>query len=229
VIAMTEAEWLACTDPKSMLRVLQDRASDRKLRLFDCACCRRAWHLLTDPRSRTAVEVAERFVDGAANAQLLSDAFEVACDAVPESLGPVSRDAYLIIHAAEVAAGLAYPAPYYEGGEQYGVTDFSARVGEGPEQADLAEEQAEADLVQDIFGNPFRLSHIDPAWLAWNDGTVVEMAQTIYDDRAFDRLSILADALEEAGCTDDDILTHCRGPGPHALGCWVVDLLLGKT
>jgi hypothetical protein len=62
----------------------------------------------------------------------------------------------------------------------------------------------------------------------WNESTVTELAQAIYTDRAFDRLPILADALEEAGCTDAAILEHCRGPGPHVRGCWVVDLLLGK-
>jgi hypothetical protein len=69
---------------------------------------------------------------------------------------------------------------------------------------------------------------VGPSWLAWNDGTVVKLAQGIYDDRAFDRLPVLADALEEAGCDDADILDHCRRPGEHVRGCWVVDLLLGK-
>jgi hypothetical protein len=85
-----------------------------------------------------------------------------------------------------------------------------------------------ASMRREIFGNPFRPVAIAPAWLAWNDGTVPKLAQTIYDDRRFDLLPILADALEEAGCDHADILTHCRGPGPHVRGCWVVDLLLGK-
>jgi hypothetical protein len=69
---------------------------------------------------------------------------------------------------------------------------------------------------------------LDPAWLAWNAGTVRKMAQAIYDDRAFDQLPILADALEEAGCANRDILDHCRSGGDHVRGCWVIDLLLGK-
>jgi hypothetical protein len=69
---------------------------------------------------------------------------------------------------------------------------------------------------------------VDPAWLAWNGGTVVKLAEAIYAGRAFDRMPILADALEEAGCADANFLDHCREPGPHALGCWIVDLLLGK-
>jgi hypothetical protein len=69
---------------------------------------------------------------------------------------------------------------------------------------------------------------VAPSSLVWQDGTVPKLAQSIYDERTFDRLPILADALEEAGCDDTDILGHCRGPGPHVHGCWVVDLLLGK-
>ena len=84
------------------------------------------------------------------------------------------------------------------------------------------------DLLRDIFGNPFRLSTIEPDWLTWNDRTVPKLAQAIYDDRRYDIMPILADALEEAGCTDAAILDHCRGPGPHVRGCWVVDLILGK-
>jgi hypothetical protein len=83
-------------------------------------------------------------------------------------------------------------------------------------------------LVHDIFGNPFRPAALDRSWLTWNDSTVAKMAQAVYDERVFDRLPVLADALEEAGCTNADILNHCRQPGVHVRGCWVLDLLLGK-
>jgi hypothetical protein len=83
-------------------------------------------------------------------------------------------------------------------------------------------------ILRDIFGNPFRPITINPAWLSWNEGTIPKIAQAIYDERAFDRMPILADALEEAGCTNADILSHCRQPGEHVRGCWVVDLILGK-
>jgi hypothetical protein len=84
-------------------------------------------------------------------------------------------------------------------------------------------------LLRDIIGPlPFRTVLVAPTWLAWNDGAILKMAQLIYDDRAFDRLPLLADALEDAGCTDADILAHCRSGGEHVRGCWVVDLLLGK-
>ena len=81
-------------------------------------------------------------------------------------------------------------------------------------------------ILRCIFGNPFRAGTCDTAW---QTATVTSLAQAIYDERAFDRLPILADALEDAGCTNADILSHCRGPGPHVRGCWVVDLLLGRS
>jgi len=84
-------------------------------------------------------------------------------------------------------------------------------------------------MLREIFGNPFRLVFVSPSWLAWNDGTVVKIAQGIYSDRAFDRLPILADALEEAGCHDEDLLRHCRRKGGHSPGCWVLDHLLGRS
>jgi hypothetical protein len=80
-----------------------------------------------------------------------------------------------------------------------------------------------------VICNPFRPCTVSPSWLAWNDGAIRKMAQSIYDDRAFDRLPLLADALEEAGCADAALLGHCRSGGEHVRGCWVVDLLLGKS
>jgi hypothetical protein len=92
-----------------------------------------------------------------------------------------------------------------------------------------AENSAQASLLRDIVGNPFWTSNLDPLWLSWNGGTVQQLARAIYDERRFDDLPVLADALEDAGCTDAAILNHCRGPGPHVRGCWVLDLLLGKS
>ena len=83
--------------------------------------------------------------------------------------------------------------------------------------------------MREIFPNEFHSVTSDPSWLTWKDCTIRKLAQYIYRDRAFDRLLILADALEDAGCDNADILAHCRGPGPHVRGCWVVDLLLGKS
>jgi hypothetical protein len=81
------------------------------------------------------------------------------------------------------------------------------------------------DIARCVFGNPFRPITADPAWLT---STVKQIAEAIYQDRAFDRLPVLADALEEAGCDRAEILDHCRSGVEHVLGCWIVDLLLGK-
>jgi hypothetical protein len=94
--------------------------------------------------------------------------------------------------------------------------------------AESAEKRAQCALLRDVFGNPFRPVRAEPAWLAWDGGTVAKLAHAIYDGRRFSELPYLGDALEEAGCADETVLRHCRGPGPHVRGCWVLDLLLGK-
>jgi hypothetical protein len=107
--------------------------------------------------------------------------------------------------------------------------DADGSFGPGIKRILDRETRAQCILIRDIFGNPFRPQpSIDSSWLSWNDGIVSKLAKAIYDDRAFDRLPILADALEEAGCTNADILEHCRQPGEHVRGCWGVDLVLGK-
>jgi hypothetical protein len=88
--------------------------------------------------------------------------------------------------------------------------------------------QSQLLLPRDIFGNPFRAVAVDPLWLQWNGATVPNLARSIYEGRRFGELPVLADALEEAGCTDADLLTHCRRPGDHVRGCWAVDALLGQ-
>src|SRR5262249_15629562 len=84
----------------------------------------------------------------------------------------------------------------------------------------------ELDIFRDIFGNPFRPVVVNPSWLT---SDVRTLAEGIYQERAFDRMPILADALQDAGCDNDDILNHCRSDAPHVRGCWVVDLVLGKS
>jgi hypothetical protein len=106
--------------------------------------------------------------------------------------------------------------------------DFAVReVGKGGRVHEAAlENKGQTDLLREIIGNPFRPISVDARWLT---STVVALAHAIYDDRTFGRLPILADALEEAGCTNADILNHCRQLGEHVRGCWVIDLLLGKS
>jgi hypothetical protein len=207
---MTEAEWLECTDPERMLKFLRRKASERKLRLFACACCRRIWRFLPDKRSRKAVEVAERYADGKADEDRLGSACEDAVEAAE-----TGRGADAAAHASDIspvdAKYVAFEAAW-----------AARRTDDSPPTEEFV---AQAELLRDIIGNPFRPVTVDPSWLTH---TVTALAKGIYDKRAFDRLPILADAPEEAGCANADILAHCRKPGEHLRGCWVVDLLLGK-
>ena len=226
---MTEVEWLACTGPQKMLEFLRGKASDRKLRLFVCACCRRIWHKLTDKQGRRAVEVAERLADGQA------DPAEVAAARTEiEELLRIKDQAYTEEAQLSEAAFLygymdQWPCLLAESAVAKDVTTERVNFAVDARNNLPADSRPLVEFLHDIFGLlPFRPVTIPPSSLLWNDGTVVTLAQGIYEDRAFDRLPILADALEEAGCTNADILAHCREPGPHVRGCWVVDLLLGK-
>jgi hypothetical protein len=202
-IVTTEAEWMSCSYPSSILNFLRKKGSDRKLRLFACACYRRVWDLLTDQASRNAVEIAELFADGKASAHSLRVARQ-------DRGGPLNARFWVTRSRAFDAAR--------------GATSFEYRLGGSGFQFPIS-----AALLRDIFGNPFRPVTASASWLTWNDGAVRKMAQAIYDDRAFDRLPLLADALEEAGCDNQEILDHCHSTGEHVRGCWVVDLLLGKS
>jgi hypothetical protein len=246
---VTEADWLACTDPSPMLESLRGRVSERKLRLFAVACCRRIWHLLTDERSRKAVEVAERFADGVASGALMrgtrAEAGRRAREAAAAALdAPVAR--CLDVPAAAAAwqtALLPWGKADERAAEQVALADagkraepWAARSFGQHVDADAAfgvarqqERGHQVGLLRDIFGNPFRPITPVPAWLTWHDGLLASMARRMYDSRDFSDMPVLADALEEAGCQDQNILGHCRSGGQHVRGCWVVDLVLGKS
>jgi hypothetical protein len=237
---MTEQEWLACTDPQKMLEFLRGKASERKLRLFACACCRIIWHLLTDARSQQAVGVAERFADGLTSFEQLHIAHEdagvaarIAHDAT--FLPDDDTNEYPSSAATYASDDLRFWDMHHAAGVCASDTEWAVAVAidvkgyRGPNPRFIVRE-AQASLFHDLFGTSlFRSqSAVSPDILNWNDATVQKIAQAIYDERAFDRMPILADALEESGCTDADILAHCRQPGEHVRGCWVVDLILGK-
>jgi hypothetical protein len=240
-MAVTEQEWLGCIDPQAMLVFLQvAKASDRKLRLFAVACCRRIWHLLIDKRSREAVEVAERYAEGGATDEELETA-SVAADTVWEvdrkraaKEGKWDRRSRLPYYGSSAAAyNVAIPLGWWGAAPAFVAPDEIARE-TVPDSG--AEGAAQCVLVWDIFGNPFRPVALDPALLTWNDTLVVRLAQAAYEERHLpagtldsSRLAVLADALEEAGCANADVLGHLRGPGPHVRGCWPVDLCLGKS
>lgn len=218
---MTETDWLTCADPTPMLEfLLAGRASERKARLFAVACCRRIWHLLTDQGSRKALEVIERYADGMASEADLESATTLA-------LEPVLARSFCS-RSPKPSAGEAVPgAVWYAANRAISWEKTTRYVAEMTARAnDLkAEQKVQAVLLRDIFGNPYRPVVVERSWLS---PKVVGLAQAIYDDRAFDRLPVLAAALEEAGCNDAAILSHCRQAGPHFRGCWVVDLLLEK-
>jgi hypothetical protein len=218
---MNESEWLESCDPTSMLVFLRDTgtASERKLRLFVCACCRRIWPLIPDKWSRKAVERSEGHADGLTGWFKLhwaaNGAWDVANDhRKPSTLPPFS--ALIAAQNGNVGGGAV------------------ARAEQVASQGVSIERQAEpyCSLLRELFGNPFRPVTINPIWLT---PAVTSLAQAAYQHRSEpsgqldpDRLAVLSDALEEAGCDDDDILSHLRGPGPHVRGCWAVDLTLGK-
>jgi hypothetical protein len=214
---MTEAEWLACTDPKLMLEFLNGKGSDRKLRLFACACCRRVWHLLTDTRNRTAVEMAEVFADGGMTDEMLVTFHKEAYPIYENLRGDEMSAARGAAFSAWCFVEESLPSAFF-------ATNNCLR--------ELSEISGQTfvwlALLQDVFRNPFRPVTINPEWLTWNDGTVRRIAQSIYEEKAYDRMPILADALTDAGCDNADILNHCRSDRPHVRGCWVVDLALGK-
>jgi hypothetical protein len=239
---MSESEWLTCADPRKMLAFLHGKANNRRLRLFACACCRRMGRWLVEERSRAAVEVAERYADDEADERELYEASVLAenaaemfmvsaVTAVDEAFASAAFAAFrATLHGDDIADYASSNA---------NSAAFHAAIAENlPSAAPVhaAESLQQTCLLRDIFGNPFRSIAIPSAWFDGNDAAVVRLAQTAYEERSlpagtFDntRLLILADALEETGCTDRQILTHLRGGGEHYRGCWVVDLLLGKA
>jgi hypothetical protein len=235
---MTEAEWLACNSPKAMLEFLRARAGPRKHRLFAVACCRRVWPLLTDPRSRAAVEVVERYADGLASPEEVHDAYRparAAARAAWNAIGVAAGDpdavaaAHKVAEAARAAAEAACEESAVAASAVAVATACNAYAVDPALQAHVAAEHtAQCRLLRCVFGNPFLAPAADPAWLAGGGGRPVKLAQQIYQDRAFERLPDLADALEQAGCSDEAVLGHCRAGGDHVRGCWVVDLVLGK-
>lgn len=221
---MTEAEWFASADSYPMLRPCRRiiREQPRKGHLFAVACCRRIWHLLSDPRSRAAVEIAAQYAEGVASLDQLQAAAVLAKGAHKDAYQARGKMGASGEWAAEFAASLD---PWFAASMASNFAHVAAGDGiePGPERA------AQAHLLRCIFGPlPFRAVSLDDTWKAWNDGTVVRLAQAIFDERAFDQLPILADALEDAGCADGDMIQHCRQPGTHVRGCWVLDLLVGK-
>jgi hypothetical protein len=226
---LTEEGWLGSSNSQRMLGWLKARggAGGRRPRLFAAACCR--WFGLLEPRENpaAAVALAERYAEGEADPDSLP--------ATQAREHPVwSADGWAAAAdtarlAAEAAARLAWPRP--------------SRSGDAPRLRPEGERWAASDaaevllcgLVRDVWGNPLRPPRLDRSLLGRDDGILVRLARAAHDDRLPsgtldpDRLAVLADALEEAGCDDEELLGHLRGPGPHVRGCHAVELLTGRS
>jgi hypothetical protein len=249
---MTEQEWLECDDPVAMLSTLPPQRSRRKATLYLCAGLRVLWPLLYDERSRQAVEVLERLADGKTTPSEVKAAcyfaesptfgyhfeptFVRAFRNAESERGSIERLLDMKVYAESDLAGeerlgdeqtrtrLGNLAAIVEQGfgalRDGRVDEYLLRL--------IARQDCwpRGDLIREVFGNPCRSVKVNSAWLT---STVLSLASASYDERAFDRLPILADALEDAGCDNADILNHCRRQGEHVRGCWAVDIVLGKS
>ena len=247
---MNEAEWLAGTDPQPMFEFLRRKASDRKVRLFAVACCRRVWASLEHEEFRDAVGKAESFADGAVGRDEMYQAHLRALAIFGKLQSKDNGPAGALTASAFPAPPKsvmeriadALDDPWWEDeldkGDRLGPALVTARHaaraaadlhGEGhtfESPFALAEQREQAALVQCLFGNPFRPPPERGDWLT---PAIRALADGIYAERGFDRTPLLADALEAAGCMHRGLIEHCRSGREHARGCWVVDLLLGKS
>jgi hypothetical protein len=245
---MDETEWLACSEPNRMMRDLRPKAHasydsrswfpgrrqrdqlPRRWRLFLAAYCRRIYPRLTNEFARRLIEHGEQFIDARPGEHLPDELFK-------DEL----RDSARSSEAVGVLRGMTWALASAAGELRRvaGVAVSKATPERSARQAALqaamvAEARAQCDLLRDLFGNPFRRVLLDRAWLSWDGGIVASLSQAAEQQRgpcgALDpaRLAVLADALEDSGCCDEDILSHLRGPGPHVRGCWVIDLLLKR-
>jgi len=209
---MTEAEWLASPDLDALLDFLSYpvQVSYRKLRLYACACCRGIPDFMTSLDDVESMEHAEREADGLLPPDTeypKEDPWDIRwyrCDEWNSAARAVAsyRDHLWDTHQLHEKSD-----------------DERARI-------IACGHRHLTDLLRDVVGNPFRPAAFDPAW---RTSTVMSLASQMYESRDFGAMPILADALQDAGCDNEDILNHCRGDGPHVRGCWVVDLVLGKV
>jgi hypothetical protein len=222
---MTETEWRTCVDLEPMLEFLHGRASERKHRLFACGCSRQVWRWVSRKECQRAVEISEEYADGRASAKELRAAARKAAEAVSD----LTLEAWNAMRMKKYAARDACATAELSAREHLDLLQVAAKVRATVASTD-ARPKCPCSLLRDLFGPTlFRSLQTDPSWFAWNGGIVTIITQAIYNDRRFGDLPILADALADAGCTNEHILNHCRERCEHFRGCWVIDLLLGMT
>jgi hypothetical protein len=228
---MNEIDWIAGADPLAMLDHMGAGASDRKLRLFACACVRRFWSDLRYPTPREAVAMAERLAEGTATPEEV-EAMRVSAEASAGNAPEFEQFAYTaaaatLMESAPEAARTARESMRQQAVrtaayEMIFAEDEAAAVARASEE----ESRRQVELLNELFGNPFRPVAVEPHWLAWGGGIVVGMAREIEEAQRFAELPYLADALMDAGCDQETLLRHLRQPEGHIRGCWALDALL---
>ncbi|HSQ55112.1 MAG TPA: hypothetical protein VLM40_05145 [Gemmata sp.] len=214
---MNEQEWFTSIDPQKVLQHLTGQPSSRKLKLATVACCRQMRSLLVDERSIRAVDSAELYADKSHDVADVSEIETQATQVVDLSRDVGTDPQNAAAHCAALC--LAHWAPADWGALQ--VFRWSSPI---------VSRFVQVAILACVFAIPYRNRRIqitaNPTWLT---STVMTLAKQMYESRDFSAMPILADALQDAGCENEDMLNHCRGPGPHVRGCWVVDLVLGKA
>jgi hypothetical protein len=216
-----------------MLSFMKDKVSDRKYYWFACACCRRGWHLPTDRRSRDAVETVEQYLTMLTPPRELKRALKEAEAACEEFVGADDLDPAAL--AATVGHDIVWALVQGDVRDDFiaGLADTMARAiaaDEAPTathyqwQSIVQQEvQSQVAILRDVLGPaPFRQVSIHPDWLT---PKVRSLASAMHDTGNFEDMPLLAEALEEAGCRDGEMLGHCR-VGGHVRGCWLVDLIM---
>jgi hypothetical protein len=235
---MTEAGWQAGGNPWPMLHHVSAQRNERKLRLIACLCCHRIWHVIPTEEARRCVEVAELYAEGIASRDDLDRAIHESMDscasltrplgvAVADAINAVSRVHRSAEGGRYATIGLAASAWAASEARRLASTDEPDAEFDRRRNDLLFEELArQATLFREVFGSPFRPVAFNPAWRT-TDATL--LANGIYAERAFDRMPVLADALQDAGCDADELLAHLRDTtATHVRGCWALDLVLGK-
>jgi len=222
---MSEDDWLRSADPGAMLSFIGFAAEERKLRLFASACCRRVTKYVSDDKVRAAIEASERYADGLISRQELESLSQGASSTCPFASMPCLDAARQASQAAVKAASIAAWEPIIYSDPRGEHPDTFERAAAVACEARAAESGSQAEILRDIFGNPFEPAAIRSEWLTHE---LVETGRRIYEERAFDQISDLASALERAGCRDRTIVAHFHGQSVHVLGCWLLDSILGR-